>query len=111
MSKKINITLSDKASQYFAEVQYGLPSSKTGDGIATNADVINETMCNSADFEKETDNQILNWLDDYRKLNKKAKAFAGNPTRDNYNKLMGIKTKKKGPAKSYFNINNYRVTD
>lgn len=82
-SNKITITLSDKAAQYFAMVQYGLPG-KNGDGIATNSDVINESLETLAMFEKETDNQLRNWLNDFRELKGNSKIFAADPCKKKY---------------------------
>lgn len=78
MSNKKTVDLSDKAAQYFADVQYGLPG-KNGSAIATNSDVINESLETLGMFEKATDNQLRNWLNDFEKLPNKTKEFVSNP--------------------------------
>lgn len=93
MSKKITVTLSDKAAKYFAEVQYGLEGK--GGGIATNSEVINESLETLFDFEKITDNQLRNWLSDFETLSNEAKAFVGNPVYDTLIKFLHDNKKRK----------------
>jgi hypothetical protein len=77
---KITIELSQKAEKYFNEVQYSLPKNPDGTGIATISQCVNECLETLADFEQLTENQLANWLDDYKKLKGKAKNFAADPT-------------------------------
>ena len=76
MPKKITVTLSEKAEKYFDELRYSLETDK---GPATISQCINESLENLSDFEKETDNQLYNWLTDFRKLTGDYKKFAANP--------------------------------
>jgi len=59
MSKKITVTLSDKAEQYLAELMYSLTGKE--DKPATQSDCINESLETLAMFEKLTDNQLANF--------------------------------------------------
>lgn len=62
MSKKITITLSDKAEQYFNEVKYSLDK---GDGSnTTNNDVINEILETNSDFERLEEQSVCGWIGD-----------------------------------------------
>lgn len=81
MSKKITVTLSDKAEKYFNDVMYGLTDKD--DKPASQSLAISESMETLGLFEATTDNQMRNWLDDFTKLNEEEKKFAGNPTHDN----------------------------
>lgn len=89
MSKKITITLSDKAAKYFNDVMYGLPG-KNGEGMCTQSEAINESLETLADFESATDNQLRNWNQDFAKLSKKHKKFVSNPTKENAKALNTV---------------------
>lgn len=80
MAKKITVTLSDKAERYFNELRYSLETDK---GPATISQCINESLETLADFEKVTENQLANWLDDFGKIPiQKWKDFAANPNKE-----------------------------
>lgn len=80
--KKITITLSDKATNYFHDRMYS-------DTKADGATPVNQSECIShcleelQDFENETGNQVWGWLDDFKKLKGKVKEFVSNPTKGN----------------------------
>lgn len=59
MPKKITVTLSDKAAQYLAEVQYSLDK---GNGVCSQSECISHSLEELAAFEKITDDQVTNWL-------------------------------------------------
>ena len=62
MSKKITITLSDKAEKYFNEVKYSLEPK--GFGIATNSEVINEILEVNGYFERLEDIDVCGWINE-----------------------------------------------
>lgn len=75
MSKKITVTLSEKAEQYFNELMYSLTGKD--DKPATQSECINESLEILADFEKLTENQLRGWNDDFTKIeNPGLKEFA-----------------------------------
>lgn len=63
MSKKITVTLSDKAEKYLNELMYSLTGKN--DKPATQSECINESLETLAAFEKSTDDQLRNWLGDH----------------------------------------------
>lgn len=79
--KKITVTLTDKAEQYFYDRMY----SDTKDDGATpcsQSEMISHCLESLKDFEDATDNQLEGWLQDFGKIpNKVAKEFLSNPTK------------------------------
>jgi len=65
MEQKITVTLSDKAAGYLAELRYSLTDEN--DKPETISGCINSSLEALAEFEKETDNQLWNWLGDFKK--------------------------------------------
>lgn len=88
MSKKITITLSEKAEKYFNEVMYALTDEN--DKPCSQSMAINNSLESLAEFEDETANQLWNWLSDFKKLNPDAQEFAGNPTLYNQTKIKNV---------------------
>ena len=72
MSKKITITLSDKAEEYFNEVMYSLPKNDDGTGMCTQNQAINHVLEAAYDFEQTQGIDILGFIycrDNEEKLN------------------------------------------
>lgn len=59
--RSITVTISEKAAQYLAEVQYSLVDKD--EKPATLSECISEILEVSADFEKCKDDQIVNYLE------------------------------------------------
>ena len=85
MAKKITITLSDKAEAYFNEVMYSLTDEN--DKPCNQSMAISESLETLAVFEKVTDNQLRNWVEDFKELPPAEKVFVSNPTQENLNNL------------------------
>ncbi len=78
--KKITVTLSDKAEQYFYDRMY----SDTKDDGATpcsQSEMISHCLESLKDFEESTDNQLEGWLQDFNRLDANEKIFVSNPVR------------------------------
>ena len=67
MSKKITVTLSDKAEKYLAKLMYSLevpnPKKEGETKQANQSDCINECLEILSDFEDVTDDQLVNWME------------------------------------------------
>lgn len=62
MSKKITVTLSDKAEKYFHQVKATLDR---GEGeLLTYSEIISEILEVNADFEMLTEGDLCGWIDD-----------------------------------------------
>lgn len=62
MSKKITITLSDKAEQYFNLVKATLDR---GEGpLLNNSQIMSEILEVNSDFESLTEDNLCSWIDD-----------------------------------------------
>lgn len=83
MTKKITVTLSDKAAQYLANVMYSLevpdPKREGETRPANMSEAVNESLESLFYFEKITDNQLVNWMEEnyqvYSKLKAEREAF------------------------------------
>lgn len=62
MSRKITVTLSDKAETYFNLVKATLDRGE-GD-LLTNSQIISEILEVNADFETLTEDSLCNWIDE-----------------------------------------------
>ena len=80
--KKLNITLTSKATTYFYDRMYS-DTKEDGCTPVNNSECISHCLESLLDFEKETDNQLEGWIDDYKKLDARAKVFAASPTKEN----------------------------
>jgi hypothetical protein len=82
MSKKITVTLSDKAEQYFYERMYG-DTKDDGATPCSQSECISHCLESLYDFEKATDNQLEGWVHDFNNLeSENDKLFAASPTRE-----------------------------
>lgn len=79
MSKKITVTLSDKATKYFHERMYS-DTKEDGATACSQSECISHCLEELFDFENETDNQVWGWLHTYRQLNDDAKKHAADPS-------------------------------
>ena len=85
MSKKITITLSEKATQYFYDRMYS-DTKEDGWTPCNQSEMISHCLESLKDFEDATDNQLEGWLNDFNNIpNKTAKEFVSNPTK----KMLG----------------------